>query len=67
MKSTKPSDLRSLTDRELSNQILENERAIVDMQFRRAVGQLENPAAVRTIRRDIARMKTVLRERQSGK
>lgn len=67
MKPTKPSDLRSLTDRELSNQILENERAIVDMQFRRAVGQLENPAAVRTIRRDIARMKTVLQERQSGK
>ncbi len=66
MKPTKPSDLRGLTDAELKNQILESERAVVDMRFRRAVGQLENPAAVRTIRRDIARMKTILREREAG-
>jgi len=67
MKPTKTSDLRNLSDKELMNQVLENERAIVDMRFRRAVGQLENPAAVRTIRRDIARMKTLLQERKAGK
>lgn len=66
MKPTKPSDLRGLSDAELKNQILENERAIVDMRFKRAIGQLENPSAARTIRRDIARMKTILQEREAG-
>jgi large subunit ribosomal protein L29 len=66
MKSTKPSDLRGLSDNELHGQITENERALVDMQFKKAVGQLENPAAIRTIRRDIARIKTILRERELG-
>ena len=66
MKPTKPADLRGLSVNELSNQISENERALVDMKFKKALGQLENPAAIRTIRRDIARMKTILRERELG-
>jgi large subunit ribosomal protein L29 len=66
MKSTKPSDLRGLTESELHNQIKENERALVDMRFKQAVGQLESPAALRTIRRDIARIKTLLRQRELG-
>jgi large subunit ribosomal protein L29 len=64
MKPTKPSDLRGLSVNELSTQIKENERALVDMKFKKALGQLESPAAIRTIRRDIARMKTILRERE---
>ena len=67
MKSTQPSDLRGLSDGELQNQIQENERALVDMRFKKAVGQLESTAALRTIRRDIARMKTILRQRELGK
>jgi large subunit ribosomal protein L29 len=63
MKPTNPTDLRQLTDSELQSQIQETERALVDMHFKQAVGQLENPAALRIIRRDIARMKTILRER----
>jgi large subunit ribosomal protein L29 len=66
MKSTKPSDLRGLSDKELANQVTENERALVDMEFKKAVGQLESTAAIRTIRRDIARIKTILRERELG-
>jgi large subunit ribosomal protein L29 len=66
MKSTKPSDLRGLTDNELRTQIVDNERSLIDMQFRLAVGQLENPSAIRTIRRDIARLKTILHERTSN-
>ncbi len=67
MKPSKPSDLRGLSDGELVTQIRDNERALVDMQFKKAVGQLENPAAIRVIRRDIARMKTILRERELGR
>lgn len=67
MKATKPSDLRGLTDVELRNQITENERSLVDMQFKKAVGQLESTAAIRTVRRDVARLKTILRQRELNK
>ncbi len=63
MKATKTSDLRNLSEEEMRIQIRDNERALVDMRFHLAVGQLENPAAIRTVRRDTARMKTLLRER----
>ena len=63
MKPSKPADLRQLTDAELEQQIKDNERALVDMQFNLAVGTLENPSAMRVLRRDIARMKTILNQR----
>lgn len=62
MKSTKPSELRNLNESEITSQIAENERALNDMHFRHAVGQLENPAAIRIVRRDIARLRTILKE-----
>lgn len=64
MKPAKPEDLRNLTEAELEQQIIENERSLLDMHFNLAVGTLENPAAFKIVRRDIARMKTVLRERK---
>lgn len=63
MKPTNPGDLRGLSDKEMATQINESKRALTDMQFQKAVGQLENPAAIRVVRRDIARMKTILSER----
>lgn len=66
MKPKTSADLRNLSETELKHQINEDERALVDMRFQQAVGQLESPAAIRTIRRDLARMKTLLRERQLG-
>ena len=64
MKHSKPVDLRNLSDDELMQQIRDNESALVDMRFRQAVGTLEDPSAFRVIRRDIARMKTILNERR---
>ena len=66
MKQTKPSDLRGLSDAELLKNIEDNERSLVDMKFKQAVGQLESTAAMRTVKRDIARMKTIVRERKLG-
>ncbi len=63
MKPSKPADLRHLTDAELEQQIRDNDRSVVDMQFNLAVGTLENPSAIRVLKRDIARMKTILNER----
>ena len=64
MKPTKPADLRQLTDSELQDQIQRNEEALTNMRFRKAVGQLEEPSTIRIVRRDIARLKTIQRERQ---
>ncbi len=66
MKPSKTADLRQLSDNELEQQIRDNERALLDMRFSQAVGTLDNTATVRTVRRDIARMKTILRERTAA-
>lgn len=64
MKPTKPADLRQLTDNELEDQIRRSEESLTNMRFRKAVGQLEEPSTIRVVRRDIARLKTIQRQRQ---
>lgn len=60
----KASKLRELTDEELT----QRERDLVEQLFRprfqHAAGQLDNPLSIRNIRKDIARIKTILRERE---
>jgi large subunit ribosomal protein L29 len=57
-------DVRAKTDDELVEQLDVFGREIFNLRFQRANGQLENTARVRQVRRDIARIKTVLGERQ---
>ncbi len=59
----KASDIRSLSESEITQRIAEEERDLTDLRFRRAVAGLENPIVLREKRRDIARMKTVLAQR----
>ncbi|HWZ67599.1 MAG TPA: 50S ribosomal protein L29 [Stellaceae bacterium] len=56
-------DVRAKTDDELAQQLDGFGREIFNLRFQRANGQLENTARVRQVRRDIARIKTVLGER----
>ena len=56
-------DVRAKTDDELAEQLDVFGREIFNLRFQRANGQLENTARVREVRRDIARIKTVLGER----
>ena len=51
----KAADLRKLTPEELDTRIGEARQALFDLRVQRATGQLENSAAVRTARRDLAR------------
>ena len=60
----KASDLRSRTADELSEEVDTLGREIFNLRFQRAGGQLENTARVRQVRRDIARIKTILGERR---
>ena len=54
--------IRELPESELRKRILDEEENLVNLKFQRATSQLESPIKIRTVRRDIARMKTVLRE-----
>ena len=60
----KPSDVRAKTDDELKGELGVLKKEQFNLRFQRASGQLENTARVRQVRRDIARISTVLAERR---
>jgi large subunit ribosomal protein L29 len=60
----KASDLRARTDDELGDELETLGKEIFNLRFQRASGQLENTARFRQARRQIARIRTVLGERQ---
>ena len=60
----KPDEIRELTDAELQEQIDEREEELFRLKFRGAYQELENPALVKELRKDVARMKTIQRERE---
>lgn len=62
----KPEDIRAKSADELNDQLLQLKKEQFNLRFQRASGQLENTARVRAVRRDIARIKTVLGERSSA-
>lgn len=59
-------EIRQMSDEELRKRIEEEENNLVDLRFALATKQLTNTAKIRLTRKDIARMKTVLRERELG-
>ncbi len=60
---TKTSDLRPMTEDELKTQLGELRKEQFNLRFQKSSGQLENTARVRQVRRDIARIETILGER----
>ncbi|HEY1299598.1 MAG TPA: 50S ribosomal protein L29 [Stellaceae bacterium] len=60
----KAGEVRAKTDDELTDQLDQFGKEIFNLRFQRANGQLENTARVRQVRRDIARIKTILGERR---
>jgi large subunit ribosomal protein L29 len=63
----KAHELRQLSDAELVKRIMEAEENLAHLRFQKVIGQLENPMKLGHIRRDIAKMKTILRERELTK
>lgn len=57
-------DIRDLTDDEIRDQILQAKDELFRLRFRSATQELESPALLKSLRRDIARLKTILRERE---
>ncbi len=60
-------ELRELSDTELIKRIQEEEESLAHLRFQKVISQLENPMKLRLTRKDIARMKSILRERQLKK
>lgn len=62
----KASELRNLTTAEIEQKISGFKEELFNLRFQLATGQLDNPTRIRDVRREIARAKTVLRERELG-
>jgi len=62
----KAEDLRTKTADELTEQLADLKKESLNLRFQRASGQLENTARVRQVRRDIARIRTLLGEKQQA-
>ncbi|MDQ1684315.1 MAG: large subunit ribosomal protein [Frankiaceae bacterium] len=60
------SELRSLLDDELVHRLREAKEELFNLRFQSATGQLDNNARLRTVKHDIARIYTVMRERELG-
>jgi large subunit ribosomal protein L29 len=56
------SEIRELSRDEMHMKILELKEEFFNLRFQHGIGQLENPQKIRQTRRDIARVKTILRE-----
>lgn len=59
-------ELRSLSNEELESKIVENKKELFDLRLKQATGSLEKPSRIRELRKNVARMKTILRERENG-
>lgn len=62
----KPDDLRAMTVDQLDDELLKLKKERFNLRFQRATGQLENTSRVREVRRDIARIRTVARQKRAA-
>jgi large subunit ribosomal protein L29 len=66
MKSTKTSDLRNLKSGEIESKLSDAREELMKLRFQAVTGQLTDSSRLRILRRDIARMQTILREQASA-
>jgi large subunit ribosomal protein L29 len=59
----KAAELRDMSDEELRGKLRELQEELFNLRFQLATGQIENVGRIRTVRRDIARLKTVQQQR----
>ncbi|MCA9509161.1 MAG: 50S ribosomal protein L29 [Myxococcota bacterium] len=62
----KASELRGLSLDELEQKVKDQRKVFFDAKLRHVTGQLENTAQLKTLKREIARVETVLREKREG-
>ena len=60
----KAKNIHEMTSEELTKKLAELKDELFNLRFRHATGQLENPNVLKTVKKDIARVKTIIRERE---
>ncbi|MBV6479393.1 MAG: 50S ribosomal protein L29 [Ignavibacteria bacterium] len=60
----KPHQIREMEENEIKNSLSESYESLENFRFRHATGQLENYKSLTNTRKDIARLKTIIRERE---
>jgi large subunit ribosomal protein L29 len=62
MKSVKPSELRNLKSGEIETKLTDAQEELMKLRFQQVTGQLTDTSRLRILKREIARMQTILRE-----
>jgi len=62
----KAKEIRQMSDKELSEKLADLKTELFNLRFQLATGQLDNPMRIKAVRKDIARIKTIMRERELG-
>ena len=63
---TKPAEIRGWGDQELADRLAEAKAELFNLRFQVVTGQLDNYARLDQVRKEVARIKTVARERELG-
>ena len=59
-------ELRALSSEELETKIKESKKELFDLRLQQSTGSLEKPSKIHELRKNIARMNTILREKENG-
>ena len=59
----KAAEIRDMTDLELDNKLTDLKKELFALRFQHAINQLDNPTRLKSVKKDIARVKTIIRER----
>jgi len=62
----KMKDLRDMTQEELQQKLLDLKEELFNLRFQKSLNRLENPMRIRAVKRDVARIKTLLTELERG-
>ena len=57
-------DLRELSTKELEGKIMETKKELFSLRMKQSTGTLDKPSRIKTLRKDVARMKAILKERE---
>ena len=63
----KKNDLNKLNAEELNTKLIDNQEALVNLRFQKALQQLDHPQQIRLVRKEIAQLKTAIREFELGR
>lgn len=62
----KASEIRKLNDSQLNTKLSDLKEELFNLRFQSATGQLDNPMRIREVKKDIAKVKTIVTERELG-